>query len=231
MRNLIFFLLVASSLSPAFSVSKEQMNEERFVAYTSSFDAYNSQISSLKTDDEKLQLTQQIFEKYLSLSKSDNDDYLAKSYAGLTGMRRCSFVTNLTRQGKYSFESFGFLDEALKAVEKQFQANGSLAPHMILVLKNRAEIYSSVPKFFGKAKIAVDDAKRSLELATKSPHTPEGDLYKLKLLEVRARAGIGESHEAKQRFDLLRKELEAKSLTSKLIEDILRTEKKLAEEG
>jgi hypothetical protein len=165
---LVSFFLVAAGSS------------ERLSGYVAHFDKIQRDVKAAKGDQAKLGLLEKGVQIFQTLAKDDPSDFLARSFAGAVASQRSLYISNLGDKAKNAKEAIPLLDDAVR--DAKLSHND---PELLQAFRIRAETYSSLPTFFNKSEIAVQDSKAALELGIKLKLSPE-KMFSLKQLRVRA---------------------------------------------
>lgn len=162
----LFFLVAAGS-------------PDRLGRYVSKFEKIQMDVQSAKGDQPKLDVLENGFQIFLTLSKNDRSDFIAQAFAGALASQRSLYIANLGDKAKNVKEAIPLLDDAVR--DAKLSSNNA---ELLQTLRIRAETYCSLPIFFNKREIAIQDSQAALELGTKLKLTHER-MYSLKQLRVR----------------------------------------------
>ena len=153
---------------------------DRLARYADNFEKIQIEVKSKRSEHEKLDALEMGFQFFMTISKDDGSDFLARSFAGALGSQRSLHMANLGDKAKNVKEAILLLDDAVR--DARVSNNEQ---ELLQTLRNRAETYSSLPAFFNKGEIAVQDSRATLDLGIKLKLAPE-QMVSLNLLRVRA---------------------------------------------
>jgi hypothetical protein len=109
---------------------------------------------------------------------ADKGDVLAKSFGGALLSQTCLYTKDNKKCTGAMNESMPLLEQAVRATKS------SPPPLKMAALRNRAEVYVSLPPFFNKQKVALKDSEDLVKLAAGG--APEPMKVELEILHARA---------------------------------------------
>ena len=180
---------------------------ERLAEYETDAATTLTKITRAKDDAARLSAVTSAYESFSERRSKDGSDFLAASFAGLTGAWRCRFAADLTQLPGYVSEAGQLLDQAVTL------ARGAGHPGSLrATLRNRVEIFTAIPAVFGKHAAALADAEELLKLVSDQAVEPTEEA-RTKLLNVRALAVNGKKTEARDALAKVKAFLSQQKLT------------------